>query len=129
MGKELGDVVKEYSEGIRPTITIDTTGAPLLIKAGAEFTRNKGKVIQVGTPPMDFKLEIATFPWLLSGKQYVGAIEGQAYPPEYVPKMIEWYKDGKFPIDKLMNFIPADDYQQALKEMRDGVTIKPILTW
>lgn len=42
-----------------------------------------------------------------------------------VPKMVKWYKEGKFPIDKLMKLMPADDFEQGLKEMHDGVTIKP----
>ena len=126
-GKELGDVIKEIAEGQGPTITIDTTGAPPLINAGVQFTRNRGKIIQVGSPPFDFKLEINAFEFMLSGKQFLGAIEGQAYPPEYVPKMIQWYREGKFPFDKLMKFMPADEFEQGLKEMHDGTTIKPIL--
>lgn len=81
-GKELGDVITEVADGLGPTITVDTTGAPPLIKAGVQFTRNKGKIIQVGTPPFDFKLEIDAFQFMMSGKQFIGAIEGQAYPPE-----------------------------------------------
>ena len=50
-GKELVDVIKEIAEGQGPTITIDTTGAPALINAGVQFTRNRGKIIQVGSPP------------------------------------------------------------------------------
>ena len=117
-GKELGDVIKEIADGIGPTITVDTTGVPALINAGVQFTRNRGKIVQVGTTPFDFKLEIDMFSFMLSGKQVLGAIEGQAYPPEYVPKMIQWYRDGKFPFDKLMKLIPADDFEQGLKESK-----------
>ena len=128
-GKELGDVIKEVADGLGPTISVDTTGVPALIKAAVQFTRNRGKIVQVGTTPFDFKLEIDMFQFMMSGKQLLGAIEGQAYPPEYVPKMIQWYRDGKFPFDKLMKLIPADEFEQGLKEMHDGSTIKPILVW
>ena len=128
-GKSLGDAVKEYSDGIGPTITIDTTGAPPLIKAGVEFTRNRGKIVQVGSSPFDFKLEIETFSFMVAGKQFIGAVEGHAYPKEYVPKMIQWYREGRFPIDRLMKFLPADDFEQGLKEMHEGTTIKPVLLW
>ena len=89
-GKQLGDVIKDLTSGVGPTITIDTTGVPTLINAGVEFTRNKGKIIQVGSSPFNFKLEIEVFSYMLTGKQFFGAIEGSAYPPEYVPKMIQW---------------------------------------
>lgn len=43
---DIGDAVREITDGIGPSITIDTTGAPALTKAGVEFTRNRGKFIQ-----------------------------------------------------------------------------------
>ena len=58
-GKSLGDVVREHSDGLGPTVVIDTTGVADLIKAGVEFTRNCGQFIQVGTPPFEFKLEVS----------------------------------------------------------------------
>lgn len=39
------------------------------------------------------------------------------------------YREGKFPIDKLMKLMPADDFQKGLHEMHEGSTIKPILCW
>ncbi|EGP90095.1 unnamed protein product [Zymoseptoria tritici ST99CH_1A5] len=129
-GKSLGDVVREIADGVGPTITIDTTGAPVLMDAGMEFTRNHGKYIQVGSPPFDYQLnKFNAFTNMVAGKQWIGAIEGGAYPPDYVPKMIQWYREGRFPIDKLMKFLPADKFEQACQEMHTGETIKPILTW
>ena len=84
-GKELADVVKEATGGQGPTISVDTTGVPDLIKGMVNWTRNRGKVIQVGTAPFDFKIEIPVFEWMASGKQFIGAIEGQAYPPVRSP--------------------------------------------
>ncbi|CAK3798693.1 Aryl-alcohol dehydrogenase [Lecanosticta acicola] len=129
-GKTLSDVVQDIADGVGPTITIDTTGAPVLMDAGTKFTRNHGKYIQVGSPPFDYMLgNLSAFEFMISGKQYIGAIEGGAYPPEYVPQMIRWYREGKFPIDRLMKLIPADQFHEALHEMHTGETIKPILTW
>lgn len=129
-GKTLGDVVKEIADGVGPTITVDTTGAPVLMDAGMAFTRNRGKYIQVGSPPFDYQLSsVNGFQFMVAGKQWIGAIEGGAYPPDYVPKMIQWYREGKFPVDRLIKLMPADEFEQALHEMHTGETIKPILTW
>ena len=87
--KSLVDAVRELSEGIGPSICVDTTGVPALTKGGIECLRNRGKYLQVGSNPFDFNLDINMFSFMVSGKQIIGAVEGQAYPPEYVPKMIQ----------------------------------------
>lgn len=126
----LTDAIKKIADGTGANIVIDTTGAPPLIEAGLDVTRNRGKYIQVGSPPPDYTLsKVNVFEFMCSGKQFIGAIEGQAFPPEYVPKMIKWRSEGRFPIDKMAKFFPADDFKQALHEMHTGETIKPILTW
>ncbi|KAK1090241.1 hypothetical protein LTR48_008676, partial [Friedmanniomyces endolithicus] len=115
--KTLVEAIREVADGIGPTIAIDTTGAPPLIKAGIEAIRNKGRYIQVGSAPFDFQCEFNMFTFMVAGKSVQGAIEGEAYPAEFVPQMIKWYREGRFPIDKLIKFMPAEDFEQALKEM------------
>lgn len=126
-------------------MAVDTTGVPFLIKAGLEFIRPKGQLLQVGSAPMDFKLEIPPFSFMITGKTYRGVIEGESNPPEYVPKMIQWYKEGRFPVDKLVKFYKAEEFDKGLHEMvskltsrfgafsdgrqHTGETIKPVLLW
>jgi Zn-dependent alcohol dehydrogenase len=128
-GKSLTDTIRDMAEGLGPSVVIDTTGVPALIQAGLESARQMGRVVQVGSAPFEFNLEINVFSYMMRGVQYLGAIEGQAYPPEFVPKMVQWYREGKFPIDKLVKFMPAEEFEKALEEMHSGTTIKPILTW
>ena len=80
------------------------------------------------------------------GKQFIGAVEGHSDTRKFIPQMVQWYREGstyfdttlqdkdaephlEFPIDKLTKFMPAEEFDQALKEMHDGTTIKPILLW
>lgn len=127
--KSLGDAIKEIIGGPGPSVTIDTTGVPALIKQGVEFTRNRGKIIQVGSAPFDFNLEISVFSFMVSGKQFMGAVEGQAVPSDFIPKLIKYYREGRFPVDKLTKVFEAEDFENSLKEMHDGTTIKPIIRW
>lgn len=48
---------------------------------------------------------------------------------QYIPNMIRWYKAGRFPVDKLVKFYSAKDFPKALKDMEEGVAIKPVLIW
>ena len=64
-----------------------------------------------------------------SGKQIIGVVQGDAIPQQYIPQMIQWYRGGKLPIDRLVSQYHVEDYRQALEEMRDGTAIKPVLIW
>jgi Zn-dependent alcohol dehydrogenase len=43
--------------------------------------------------------------------------------------MIKWYRDGEFPIDRLVKTYPADDFGRAIADMNSGETVKPVLIW
>ncbi|KAE9969824.1 hypothetical protein EG328_006660 [Venturia inaequalis] len=121
--------VRDLTDGYGSSITMDATGVPKLIAAGVEFTRRRGQYLQIGSAPMDAKLEIELFNFMASGKRFIGAVEGDIIPAEYIPKMIGWYREGKFPIDKLMKTFKADNFMGAIHEMHTGETIKPIIVW
>ncbi|KAG6364325.1 hypothetical protein INS49_005925 [Diaporthe citri] len=106
------------------TITVDASGAVPLIQQGVEFTANQGKMILLGIPPMDATLQITLVPYTMSGKSIFGSMEGG-----YVPELVKWYKAGNLPVDKIVKLYPAEDYLKAIKDMEDGVTVKPILVW
>jgi len=128
-GKTLSEAVQQLADDIGPTISIETTGVPALIKDALNFTRSMGKIIQVGAAPFDFTVGIDVFDWMVQGKQYIGAVEGHAQSSVYIPHMIKWYREGKFPIDRLVKRFPATEVSKALEEMHDGITIKPVLCW
>ncbi|RSL53238.1 hypothetical protein CEP54_010520 [Fusarium duplospermum] len=125
----LVDEVRKVTEGSGSTITVDATGVLPLIQQGLEFTANQGKMILLGVAPMDAGLEIAVVPYMVTGKQIMGSMEGGVYPEDYIPKMIRWYQNGEFPVDELIKFYPVRDYQKAIRDMEDGSTIKPVLIW
>lgn len=126
---EIITAVQDLTDGYGTSVSIDTTGFLPLIQNALEFTRLKGKLIQVGSAPFDAKLDIHIFPFMVGGKQYIGAVEGDVVPSKYVPQMIEWYKSGQFPVDKLVKFYQADDWQKAVDDMNDGHTVKAVITW
>ena len=85
--------------------------------------------IQVGSSPPDQVLKIPVQLFMDSGKRIMGAVEGQVVPQEYVPQMIEWYRQGKLPIDKFAKQYAAEDFMSAIQGMHSGETIKPIILW
>lgn len=54
----LVEAVKAITDGVGTSITVDTTGYMGLIKAGVEFTANRGQFIFIGVPPSDAELSV-----------------------------------------------------------------------
>ncbi|KAL1899414.1 hypothetical protein Sste5346_002810 [Sporothrix stenoceras] len=114
----LVDEIRNITGGSGSTITVDATGATPLIQQGVEFTPNQGKMILLGVAPMDAGFEVQIIPYMVTGKQLMGSMEGGVYPEQ------ESLADR--PIFQL---ITVKDYLKAVRDMEDGVTIKPILLW
>jgi Zn-dependent alcohol dehydrogenase len=126
---DLVAAVRNTTDGRGVHAALDTTGVQSLANASWAFVRNHGKVLQVGHQSDDAVWNIPMIQHMNSGKQIVGVVQGDAIPQHFVPQMIEWYRQGKLPIDKLVSQYSAKEYQRALKEMRAGIAIKPVLIW
>ncbi|MCM3713730.1 NAD(P)-dependent alcohol dehydrogenase [Halalkalibacter oceani] len=137
LAKELGathvlngqksDVVKEIKAitGSGTHYAIETTGVPPVVKQSVHALRPLGAVAIVGvTPAIEFDVHNDI---MAEGKTIMGVIEGDAVPQLFIPELVEYYKKGLFPFDKLVQFYEFDQINQAFEDSKTGKTIKPIL--
>jgi len=129
VGDGLEKAVRDITEQSGSTITIDATGVVSLIQQAIEFTANQGKMILLGVAPMDAALQVALVPFMVTGKQLLGSMEGGVRPADYIPRMIQWHRQGNFPIDKLVKYYKVEEFEKAIHDMEEGITVKPILLW
>ncbi|KAF1354267.1 NAD(P)-binding protein [Lizonia empirigonia] len=128
------DVTADLPTAVREIVPMDanaifdTTGVVPLIAGAVKALHSRGQITLIGI--VDGKTMDLDLGQLLNFATAIrGCIEGNAKPSKFVPQMIEWYRQGKFPIEKLAKFYPADDFEKALADMHSGSTIKPILLW
>ncbi|KAF7553865.1 hypothetical protein G7Z17_g3324 [Cylindrodendrum hubeiense] len=121
--------VKEATGGLGATISIDTSAHPPLVAAQIDATRYMGKIIQVGTGMPDANLSIHMQSFMVSAKQYFGAVQGHSRTGEYIPQMVQWWRDGTFPVEKLVTVFEYSDFGKAIEAMRSGDVVKPIIAW
>ncbi|KAH7153661.1 hypothetical protein EDB81DRAFT_932349 [Dactylonectria macrodidyma] len=122
--------VRDATYGSGSSITIDTTGVLPVIQQALDMTSVLGKMILLGMSKASIEIDITKFK--LTGKTLLGSVQGDATASKYVLQMIQWYREGQFPIDKLTSFYKAsiaEDINLALRDMKIGKTVKPILTW
>lgn len=65
--------------------------------------------------------------FLTKGVRIQFVMGGNVVPRIYLPKMIRWYKQGRFPIDKLIVTFPFPEINEAFAAAHEGKAVKPVL--
>jgi S-(hydroxymethyl)glutathione dehydrogenase/alcohol dehydrogenase len=75
--------------------------------------------------------EISTRPFqLVTGRTWKGTAFGGAKSRTQVPKIVDWYMDGKVNIDDLITHtMPLEDINNAFQLMHDGESIRSVITY
>ena len=75
--------------------------------------------------------EIATRPFqLVTGRVWKGTAFGGARGRSDVPKIVDWYMDGKINIDDLITHrLPLDDINQGFDLMHEGKSIRAVVVY
>ncbi|SFS72654.1 NAD(P)-dependent alcohol dehydrogenase [Paenibacillus sp. 453mf] len=125
-GKKV-DIVKEIKEITKggTEYAVDTTGVPPVIRQSLKALRSLGIVAIVGvTPEMNIDIHNDL---MAEGKTMIGVIEGDSVPQIFIPQLIEYYKKGLFPFDKLVKFYDFNQINEAFAASKSGEVLKPIL--
>ncbi|MBC2902369.1 NAD(P)-dependent alcohol dehydrogenase [Streptomyces cupreus] len=107
---------------------VETTGNVAVLRQGADALAARGTLVVVGAPP--FGTEVALdVNGLLGGKRIVGLTLGDAETQTFVPALVRLVKEGRLPLHRLISTYPFTDIDQAVRDMRAGKAIKPVLVF
>jgi aryl-alcohol dehydrogenase len=70
---------------------------------------------------------LTVHPSALAGRTVTYVLEGSAVPKVFLPRLIDFWRHGRFPFDRLIRTYPMDDIDIAEQDSLSGVTIKPVL--
>ena len=104
---------------------VETTGVSAIVLQAVHAVKPLGTVAIVGFTG-DITLNVQN-DLMAEGKSLVGVIEGDAVPALFIPLLVQLYKQGKFPIDKLIARYPLADINQAFADSASGKVIKPVV--
>ena len=122
--QDVAAAVKELTDGKGADYALDTTGVEVCTLAALKSLHTGGKGACVAASK---KLTFDPAPSYLIGRSWAYLIEGEAVPQEFIPQMIEWYKAGKFPFDRMVSFYPFEKINEAFEDTRKGLATKAVL--
>lgn len=64
---------------------------------------------------------------LAGGRKLQGIIGGSANPQTFIPMLVEYWRQGRFPFDRLIQTYPFADIARAWDDAISGRTVKPVL--
>lgn len=105
---------------------LEITAEPRMFKLAVDVLAPCGTAGQIGggAPGAEAPISMNR---LLLGRSVRGIVQGDSIPRVFIPKLIEMYRSGKFPFDRLVRFYDFKDINQAVADAASGETIKPIL--
>lgn len=106
---------------------IDTTGSVTLVAACIDKLALMGTMALVGAYPSDPKLALDLSAIMSMGRRIVGIIEGGIDPQIFIPRLIEYYRAGQLPLEKLIRTYPLSAIADAVAASESGAVIKPVL--
>ena len=122
------DLVEEVRKITGSTVdyAFDCTGVIAVIETLAQTIGMLGTLVLVGGAPAgaSFSLDHLTTLW---GKRVIGVLGGGGRSGQLIPALVELYRQGRFPFDRLVKYYEFDQIEQALEDSRTGAVIKPIL--
>ena len=126
---EVDDVVEAVREQTDGGVdhAVESTGVPDVAEQAIETLTQRGELAVVGAPALGSRASFDVNNLILNGRSITGVVEGDANPPEFIPDLIELYRQGKFPFDELVTYYDFDEIQEAVEASEDGSVIKPIL--
>ncbi|MET8357762.1 NAD(P)-dependent alcohol dehydrogenase [Micromonospora sp. NPDC005171] len=103
---------------------LDTTGRADMLEQAVDALASMGQVGLVAGGNRDATVPAAK---LALGKSVRGIVQGDSSPQLFIPKLIELYQSGRFPIDRLVRFYDFDDIDAAFADAARGDVVKPVL--
>ncbi|MEJ0098534.1 MAG: NAD(P)-dependent alcohol dehydrogenase [Pseudomonadota bacterium] len=121
------DAVKQIravtGRGVR--CSLNTTTVPAVHGMALDVLAMNGTAGFVAAPRGPWAPQM--FGMLAGGRQLRGILGGDAHPGLFLPRLIDYWRQGRFPFDRLLTFYRFDEIARAFAEVHEGRVIKPVL--
>lgn len=105
----------------------DTTAYLPLIEQCVPLLATQGSLGLVAAYPLDAELRFPVSAFTTSGRKIQGVMGGDSDIRRFIPLLLDYYRRGLFPVDKLVRYYNLDEINLAIEASERGETIKAIV--
>ena len=105
---------------------IDTTGNVEVIRRAVDSLAPQGACGLISSAKgADISLNVLHL--MLGGRSVRGIHQGDSVPDIFIPRLVDFYHQRRFPVDLLVQSYPLEQINQAIADMAAGKVIKPVI--
>ncbi|MFF3354762.1 NAD(P)-dependent alcohol dehydrogenase [Streptomyces sp. NPDC002917] len=105
---------------------LEITARPEMLTLAVDALAPLGTAALIGGAPAGAHAPV-NMNALLGGRTVRGIAQGDSIPQLFIPQLIDLYRAGRFPFDRLITFYGFDQINEAATDTRTGAAIKPVL--
>ncbi len=118
------EAIRDFT-GIGADVVLNTTDVAAVYLQGVAALGPQGTFGFVTSPGAPLALDLS--PILLGGRRIQGIVQGDSEPRVFIPQLIELHRQGRFPLDRLIQVYPFERLAEAMHDSESGAAVKPVV--
>ena len=124
----LSDAIAAHLPSSGADVVIETVGNARVLAAAYGAARRGGRIVTVGLPPPDQRLDLAALSLVAEGKTLIGSYMGSAIPARDIPRYVAMWQAGRLPVERLISSTHRLEELNAMLDAMDrGEAIRQII--
>jgi aryl-alcohol dehydrogenase len=119
------EIVRLTGAGV--DFALEATGIPAVIRQAVESLAPRGVCGILGAAPGGSEMTLDVLHLMTAGRMLRGIVEGDANPNVFIPMLIDLYRDGRFPFDRLIRYYPFEAINEAIEDSESGRVVKAVV--
>ena len=107
--------------------SLEVTASPKVLRQALECLAPTGVCGLIGAAAFGTEASLDMNSILIPGRTVRGLVEGDSIPQLFIPRLVELWRQGKFPVDRIVSTYDFDAINQAVHDAEAGSVIKPVL--
>ncbi|PWR21682.1 NAD(P)-dependent alcohol dehydrogenase [Zavarzinia compransoris] len=120
------EAIQAVTGGEGAQYSLECTGLPKVVRQAVDSLRLTGVCGVIGVAPLGTEIAL-DMNGILFGRTVRGIIEGDSVPDVFIPQLVELWRQGRFPFDRLIRRYPLEQIEDAAADSEAGRVLKAVL--
>lgn len=107
--------------------SLEMSGVPAVLRQAVECLAPDSTCGVIGAPPFGVAAELDVNDIIAMGRTVRGIVEGHSVPDLFIPQLIDLWRAGKLPVDRLIKTYDFDAINEAAEAAGSGAVVKSVL--